>query len=207
MTTPKVQVRRATIEDLPKLAPLWQLEKLPVAELEGRFKEFQVVEGDGGELVGAIGLQIVGGEGRIHSETFAQFDQADSLRPVLLERIKTMAANHGLVRLWAQFTTPFWRSALQDPPTEILAKLPPAFSALPQSWLYLQLRQETGGSLSLDQEFALFKESEKENLRKIQRQTKMARALAVVVVFVVLILLAVWAFLFFKAQQHRTGAQ
>ena len=53
MMTPNQQVRRATVEDLEKLVPLWQQENLPWEDLEKRFKEFQVVEGAGGELLGA----------------------------------------------------------------------------------------------------------------------------------------------------------
>src|SRR5687767_6620537 len=70
MSTPQLQVRRATIDDLPKLAPLWREENLDVNDLEKRFKEFQVVEGPGGEIIGALGLQIAGQEGRLHSEVF-----------------------------------------------------------------------------------------------------------------------------------------
>ena len=55
MTTPNLQVRRATIDDLPRLVPLWQREDLPWEALEKRFKEFQVVEESGGELIGALG--------------------------------------------------------------------------------------------------------------------------------------------------------
>ena len=71
MTNPNPQVRRATVEDLPKLVPLWQAEQLPWAGLEKRFKEFQVVEMPDGEVVAAVGLEIAGTEGRLHSEVFA----------------------------------------------------------------------------------------------------------------------------------------
>src|SRR5262249_43479573 len=67
MTTPNQQVRRATIEDLQKLIVLWQQEGLPWQELEKRFKEFQVVEGEESELLGTVGLQISGHEGCLHS--------------------------------------------------------------------------------------------------------------------------------------------
>ena len=69
MTAQNLQVRRATIEDLPKLAALWTAEGLPVGNLEKRFKEFQLVQTeDGAEVLGAVGLQLVGNEGRLHSE-------------------------------------------------------------------------------------------------------------------------------------------
>src|SRR5690242_10104062 len=111
MTAPNQQARRATIEDVAKLVPLWKQEGLPWQDLEKRFKEFQVIEGDGGEVLGAIGLQISGLEGRLHSEAFAHAEQADALREKLLARVQIVASNFGLVRLWAQFATPFWNAS------------------------------------------------------------------------------------------------
>src|SRR2546426_5938551 len=102
MTTPNVQVRRATVEDLAKLVPLWKAEDLPCDELEKRFKEFQVLESAGGALLGAVGLQIAGSEAHLHSEVFARPDEADSLREKLWERAHVLANNHGLVRVWTQ---------------------------------------------------------------------------------------------------------
>src|SRR5882672_9665544 len=128
MTTPNLQVRRATIEDLPKLAALWQQEGLPAQDMEKRFKEFQLVEGHGGELVAAVGLQVAGLEVRLHSEVFAHAEQADALRDLLWERAQVVAQNHGLVRLWTQFGTPFWNhNGFRHAAADLLAKLPPAF--------------------------------------------------------------------------------
>ena len=42
MSSHKIQVRRATLEDLPKLIALWQKEFLPWEVLEKRFTEFQI---------------------------------------------------------------------------------------------------------------------------------------------------------------------
>src|SRR5436190_19745099 len=58
MTMPTQQVRRATVEDVSKLVHLWQWENLPWESLEKRFKEFQVVEGQNGAVLGAIGFLI-----------------------------------------------------------------------------------------------------------------------------------------------------
>jgi N-acetylglutamate synthase-like GNAT family acetyltransferase len=199
MTTPMPQVRRATIEDLPKLMALWKLENLPVEHLEQRFKEFQVLEDDQGEVLGALGLQIAGQEGLLHSEAFARSDLADALRAHLFERIRTVAANHGLVRLWTQFSAPYWRNTDFDvAPHELLCRLPPAFGSSPQPWLYLKLREEPIPTVSLEKELALFKEAEHENIRRIQRQAKIARAVAFVVVVAVFALMAVWALFFFN---------
>src|SRR5687768_17802105 len=110
MTDANVQVRRATIDDIPKLLALWQQENLHGAELEKRFKEFQVVEGPGGELLGTIGLQISGNHGRLHSEALAHPEQADALRKKLWDRISLVAQNNGLARVWIQSDAPFWHT-------------------------------------------------------------------------------------------------
>src|SRR5688572_8993095 len=110
MSTPQLQVRRATIDDLPKLAPLWREENLDVDDLEKRFKEFQVAEGLSGEVIAALGLQVAGQEGRLHSEVFARPEEADLAREKLWERAQIIANNHGLVRVWTQLTAPFWHT-------------------------------------------------------------------------------------------------
>src|SRR5262245_14960215 len=108
MTNSSLQVRRANIDDLPKLISLWQTEGLSWEALEKRFKEVQVVEAPAGEILGALGLESASNEGRLHSEVFAHPEQADTLRELLWERVQVLAKNHGLVRLWTQLATPFW---------------------------------------------------------------------------------------------------
>jgi len=205
MTTPNQQIRRATVEDVQKLVPLWQQENLPWQDLEKRFKEFQVVEG-GGELLGAVGLQIAGSEGRLHSEVFTHHEQADALREKLWERSKIVAANFGLVRLWTQLTTPFWsQSGFQYAPAELLSKLPAAFSADPQPWKFVQLRPESASPLSIDKEFAMFREAEKERTDQIFRQARILKIIAVIIALGVFVLVGIWAFVFFKMQSRSLG--
>lgn len=201
MTTPNQQVHRATVEDLPKLVPLWQQENLPWKDLEKRFKEFQVVEGKGGEMLAAVGLQITGLEGRLHSEVFAHAEQADALREQLWERAKILANNFGLVRLWTQFATPFWnQSGFQYASTELSSKLPGAFTGDPHPWKFFQLRAETAAPASIDREFAMFKEAEKERTGKIFRQARQLKIVAAIVAIAVFILVAIWAYVFFRLQ-------
>ena len=202
MTTSNPQVRRATIEDLPKLVPLWEQELLPVPELEKRFKEFQVVEADG-ELLGAVGLQVAGSEGRLHSEVFAHPEQSDALRALLWERAQVVAANHGLVRLWTQLATPFWNhSGFRYAGADQIARLPSSFGGSPQPWQYLQLRDEAAAPVSIDKEFALFKQMEKERTDKMFRQAKVLKLIAAVVVMTVFALLAFWVITWFRARGH-----
>ena len=206
MTTSNQKVRRATVEDLQKLVPLWQQENLPWQDLEKRFKEFQVVEGGGGELLGAIGLQIAGLEGRLHSEAFAHAEQADALREKLLERFHIVAGNFGLVRLWTQFATPFWNgSGFQYAAAEVLPKLPPVFAGDPHPWKFIQLKAEVAAPLSIDKEFAMFKEAEKERTEKIFRQARILKTIAAVLAVGIFILVLIMVVLYFRAQARRHG--
>ena len=201
MTTPNLQVRRATVEDVPKLVPLWKADNLPWEDLEKRFKEFQVIEAPDGKVLGALGFQIAGLEGRLHSEVFAHPDQADRLREKFWERAQVLAGNHGLVRIWTQMATPFWRAnGFRETTPETLAKLPAVFRADSRPWIYFQLKDDTAPAISLDKEFALFKEAEKERTEKLFRQARTLKIIAAIVACVVLALVVVWAILFFKTQ-------
>jgi len=201
MMTPNPQARRATVEDLQKLVPLWQQENLPWQDLEKRFKEFQVIEGEEGELLGAIGLQIAGCEGRLHSEVFAHAEQADALRDRLWERTQIVASNFGLVRVWMQFATPFWNQAgFQYASADLLQKLPAGFAGDPRPWKFVQLRPESAAPVSLDKEFAMFKAAEKERPEQILRQARVLKMIAAILAFGVFILVAIGAYVFFKMQ-------
>jgi N-acetylglutamate synthase-like GNAT family acetyltransferase len=205
MTAMNQQVRRATIEDVPKLVPLWQRENLRSQDLEKRFKEFQVVEGPGGEVLGALGMQIAGQEARLHSEVFAHHEQADALRQKLWERAGIVASNFGLIRLWTQFSSPFWNQTFEYASADMLAKLPPSFGAEAGPWKFVQLRSEAAAPLSIDKEFALFKQAEKERTDQMFRQARILKIIAVFIAIAVFILVGIWAVVFFKMQGRTMG--
>ena len=123
------QVRRATLEDLPRLMPLWRMEHLPAALLEKRFTEFQVVLA-GDELIGAVGLQIGSQQGKLHSEVFARPELAEASRPLIWERLQTIAHSHGLSRLWTRLDAPFWRGVGFEA-VEAPGSLPPEYTSRP----------------------------------------------------------------------------
>jgi len=203
MTPPNQQVRRATIEDLPQLIALWKQEDLPWQTLEKRFKEFQVVEGEGGKVLGTVGMEVAGMEGRMHSEAFVRPDLADPMRDLLWERSQVVAKNHGLVRLWSQFATPFWTHCGFHPATpQTVDQLPPAFAGDPAPWRSLQLREEAALPMSVEKEFAVFKELEQAQTQKIVQQAKILKFIAGVVVVAVFILIVVWVFLWIKTQRQ-----
>jgi N-acetylglutamate synthase-like GNAT family acetyltransferase len=161
MSEADYQVRRATVDDLHSLKALWESMRFPAVELERRLTEFQLAETPDGELLGALAMEIAGRHGRLHSEAFNDFALAEPLRQRLWERMQSLATNHGLVRIWAQETAPFWSHngfLAADP--ESLKKLPAAWNDLPPAWLTLRLRDEEAVEMSLDKEFVRFKEFE-----------------------------------------------
>lgn len=175
------KVRRATIEDLPALKPLWQSMKLDASALDKRVTEFQVAEDNGGKVVGAIGCQMLGKHALIHSEGFTDFGLADTLRPLLWERLKMLAANHGTVRVWTKEAARFWsQETLISPDVETLEKLPEAWRAVPGPWFTLKLREDVEEVLSLDKEFAMFAEAERERSRSALSQAKALKTIATV---------------------------
>jgi hypothetical protein len=119
-------------------------------------------------------------QGLIHSEGFLDFGQADSLRPLLWERLNALANNHGLTRFWTTDQAPFWSHHLQRATGEELEKLPVLWRPLGREWLTLKLREDLAAVLSADKEFALFMESEKERTRRALQQAKVLKYLATV---------------------------
>ena len=201
MTTTNPKVRRANIEDLPQLVPLWQAEGLGDAELEKRFKEFQVVEMPGTGIVAALGLHVSGVEARLHSEVFAQPELSDAMRELLWQRAQVVAQNHGVIRLWTQLATPFWNhNGFRRAAGELLVKLPGAFGGDSRPWQFLQLREEAAAPVSIEKEFALFREMEKERTEKMFRQARLLKIIAAVVVVAVFALIIFWLLAWFRTR-------
>ena len=135
--------------------------RLPADELEKRLTEFQVIEDDGGQVVGAIGVQIIRQHALLHSEGYTDFSVADAARVLFWGRIQTVAAHHGVFRLWTQEQSPFWvRWGFQPANAETLERLPDEWKPSDGKWLTIQLKNEEAIA-TLDKELALFKESEK----------------------------------------------
>lgn len=191
------RVRRATVDDIKGLTAIWQAMNLPAPELEKRLTEFQVAETEDSQVVAAIGLQIAGRQGRLHSEAFNDFSQSNHLRHLLWERLQNVANNHGLTRLWIKETAPFWdHNGFRAASAETLQKLPDVWSELKTGSLTLQLKEEAEiVPISLDKEFALFMESEKSRTAKIFRQARTLKIIATVIAIILLLMvIAVGAF-------------
>jgi hypothetical protein len=190
------RVRRATLDDIRELTAVWKSMDYPVEELSKRITEFQVAEGPDGKIVGGLGLQIAERQGRIHSECFSDFSLAEQLRPLLWDRVHSVAINHGLLRLWTQEQAPFWNHCgLVVADAATLEKLPAGWrspSAAP--WLTLKLKEDVESVVSLDKEFALFMESEKQRTAKAFQHARLLKAIATLIALAVFVLVIAAAF-------------
>jgi N-acetylglutamate synthase-like GNAT family acetyltransferase len=204
MDLPGYQVRRATLDDLPLLTALWQTMKFDTDDLAKRVTEFQLATDNAGKITGAIGLQILQKQGLIHSEAFADFSIADSLRPKLWERVQAVANNHGLLRLWTREEAPFWsRCGLNKPDPEALEKMPLQWKATSSPhWQTLKLREDIDAVLSMDKEFALFMQSEKQRTQRALQQAKLLKGLATLVALALLGLVIFGTLMLLRKNPH-----
>lgn len=189
MSSTKFQARRATLDDLPTLKTLWATMNFSVASLEKQLTEFQVVTDETGQVIGAVGFQMAAKHARVHSEAFGDFGLADYARPALWQRIQTLATNHGLARLWTLENSPFWaRNGFVQARDDDFTNMPTGWDRTANGWLTLKLKDEEALA-SLDKEFALFVESEKQRSADVLSKAKTLKT-----VFIALITLAALAF-------------
>lgn len=159
--------------------------RLPVAELEPRLTEFQLVEDPDGNIVGGIGLQVGSNHGRLHSEGFTDFSFADAGREALWNRVQTLSTNHGILRLWTLEDTLFWRQrGFRLASAEELKKLPTGWNLEGASWLTLQLKDEEAITAA-EKEMALFMSSQK---RRTEELTSRVGAMKKLITFLAIIL-------------------
>lgn len=197
MSSTHFHVRRATVDDLPALQALWQSMDFPVSELglERRLTEFQVVADDTGRLLGAVGLELAERQGNIHHEAFSDFGLSGHLRPLLWDRLQTIATNHGLFRLWTREDAPFWKqTGLRPADASLRGKLPAAWQTEGE-WLVLQLRDEAAlQAISGEKEFGHFMQEERARTQKTLERARLlkqaATLAAIVLALFVLVLIA-----------------
>jgi N-acetylglutamate synthase-like GNAT family acetyltransferase len=203
MSQSNYRVRRATLDDVGPLVDLWKSMHFGVEDLARRVTEFQVAENAEGKLAGAVGLQMSGRHGRIHSEGFVDFALADQLRPVLWDRLQAVAANHGLARFWTQEQAPFWsHCGLVKAEGEVMEKLPVPWRCGSSNWLTLKLKDDIDEVISADKEFAMFMEAEKQRTARALQQARVLKAVAVVIALAVLGLVMAAMFLLLRRNPH-----
>jgi hypothetical protein len=194
VSSSKYRVRRATLDDLGYLTTIWQPMHFPVDDLAKRVTEFQVAESPDGKLLGAVGLQIAERQGLVHSEAFGDFALAEHLRPLLWDRVHAVATNHGLLRVWTREQAPFWNHCgMLQADAEALQKLPVLWRGPTSHWLTLKLRDDVETVLSVDKEFALFMQSEKQRTEQVFQRARTLKNLVLLISVGLLIVVAIWA--------------
>ena len=176
---------------------------MPWQDLEKRFKEFQVVETETGEFIGAIGFQVVGKEARVHTEAFVQPELADKIREVFWTRAQVAAQNLGVVRVWTQLTCPFWlQHGFGSASAETVTQLAGLMWTDPSPWLIIRLREESAMPTSLvEAELVRLKEASAAETSKLRTAAQRMRVIAYVVGVLLFALVIFWAFSFMKAKQ------
>jgi N-acetylglutamate synthase-like GNAT family acetyltransferase len=210
MDAARFLVRRATVDDLPGLAILWARCGLQVLDLERHLTEFQLVSTWDGDLEAALALRVQGQEGLLHSEAFARPDEADDFRQLLWDRMKNLARNHNLVRLWTQEQGPFWHhvAGFDAAPRELLKRLPAAFGDAAHRWFLVSLHRDTPSGLSLEQEFDLFQQASRASLDRVLTQTRRIRVAGfLVAVILFLVVLGMGVYLVLNRARLREGTQ
>jgi N-acetylglutamate synthase-like GNAT family acetyltransferase len=186
------QVRRATVDDLQQLRAIWQTSRLNVETLEKRLTEFQVADDGTGKLAAAVGLKIVGQNGLLHSEVIPDPGIADQLRELFLKRIRTLATNHALVRIWTLETAPFWqRNGFTLASDEATARLPEEWRKdQTAGWLMLQLRAiSEDGQSPEEQAMKLFVAAQREETAELMRRAKVVKVVATCIAFLIVVLI------------------
>lgn len=184
MTQPNYRVRRATLDDLTTMRRLWESMRFPPQDLEKRITEFQVVEDAEGKVTGAVGFQIAGRHGRIHSEAYADFAMADSARPLVWERLQSLIRNHGVVRIWTREEAPFWKqNGFQPANSDLLKKLPQEWADGSVGWLTLQLKDEEA-IVSMEKELAMYMEAERNRTARTFQKARLIKTIATFIAIV-----------------------
>jgi N-acetylglutamate synthase-like GNAT family acetyltransferase len=189
MIPSKLRIRRATLDDLATLRTIWLSMRLPADELEKRLKDFQVVESADGIVLGAVGIQFLKPHALLFGEGFSDFSVADAARELFWERIETLAANHGVFRIWTQETSLFWtRWGFQPANAEILSRLPDEWKTSEGKWFTLELKSEAAVTAALENKFAGFLDAEKKQTARVAEKARLLKTIITVVGFTIGIL-------------------
>lgn len=179
MESTPYSARRATPEDLPELEELWKNAGLPHEEL-GRFvTEFQVATTEAGQMAGAVGLLIEGGDALLHSEAIRSDADSDGVRAALWKRIQIVARNQGVQAIWTQEDAEYWRhSGFAAPPAERLAAAKASFLDPTAAWAMCLLANPARTAGVVEEQLAILKTSQQVEAEAFQRRIKLFRTVS-----------------------------
>jgi len=177
--------RRATLDDLPTLKGLWEVNRLPVLELERHLTEFQVVARPDGVIVGALALRSRGTQGLLHSEAVYSPPLAAAIPAAAWPRLQILARNQGLTRLWMHGEpAPAWQACgfTRARPGD-LQKLPPALASGPGPWATVALIDEAVVAEVIEKEVTAFQQEAQAEHERLRQQALWFKWLAGLIIF------------------------
>lgn len=179
------QTRRATLEDLPSLVALWEVNQLSASELERHLTEFQLAFRSDGVLVAGIGFRALHTQGLLHSEAAYSPRHIDEARPALWERIKNLARNQGMARVWFRGSpAEYWRGVgFREARDDELDRLPPGFGAGRDTWWVYAFWDEAQVQRQLAERIESFHETEQANNERFRRQALVFKWIAGLIAF------------------------
>jgi hypothetical protein len=194
MSPSTYRVRRATLDDLNILRAMWESMNIPAVDLDKRLTEFQVVQALDGTVVGALGFEMCERQGLLHSEAFSDLSVAEIGRALLWDRIRTLASNHGIFRLWTREQAPFWRQhGLVPARPDVLEKLPAQWQTTDSQWFTVALKDEQA-IVSMEKELAMLMAAEKARTARTLQRAQIVKYVATGLAVILAIFVAIAVF-------------
>jgi len=187
-----VEIRRATLDDLPALRAFWK-QSGQVAQ-EKNLTEFQLALDEAGKILGAVALKISQNQGLVHSGVIS-LDAPPGIEDKLWERVQAASKNNGLYRLWQKGDF-FQTKGFQIAEAALREKLPPAFGEWNDRWQVMKLREET--VLTLEQELNLFAQAQQQSTARLMEQARWFKVFAYILLLIFLGAILVAGILFMK---------
>ncbi|MCE2826634.1 MAG: hypothetical protein LW626_06030, partial [Verrucomicrobium sp.] len=190
-----MESRRADVEDLGSLTDLWSSAGLPADELGGFVAEFHVVTDPDGRVLHAIGLLVEGDQALLHSEALASGSShdPDSCRSTAWRRLRIIARNQGVRRIWTREDAAYWSTcgfhpvAASDLPEPL-----PSFATREDGWWLFRHPEPSQAAQMVQQQMALWQTQREQEADGFRSRLATFRAVAWGLVFVVAILTLVF---------------
>ncbi|MDA7916361.1 hypothetical protein N9B94_03920 [Verrucomicrobia bacterium] len=171
MAVAELSIRPALEEDLDRLIRFWKTQDIEPREIEPTFPEFQIVMDPEGNIVGCVALRILAKEGVIHSLAFCESTYTEQCNELLWSRLRKVADNHGLFRLWASPESPWAARGFASTNDELRERVCKG-GLWNGNEQFIQIREELEGERpSSDQEFEFFQNSQRAERGKFMAQT------------------------------------
>ena len=150
-------------------------------------------------LPGVLGSQRLAA---LYGLDFAEPNLATQLRPLLWQRMLTVAKNTGLLRLWTLPTAHFYREqGFTDVDAALKAKVPEEFGNPGADWISLKLKDDA--VISAEREFEIFAMAQREESERMMSQAKSLRLFAYGLLFLTLIGIGALAFVYSRIRKRR----